>query len=81
MGDGHHNYRLTPRSTVDVYKAAADAIGLIVDTSRGGIPVYNLTRYSVDLKERHVDISLSNLTIPTQVLKELRKVWIVSNMI
>jgi len=81
MGDGQHNYRLTPRSAIDVYKAAVDAIGLIVDTSRGGIPTYNLTRYSVDLKERQVDISLSDLKIPSQVLKELRKVWIVSNMI
>jgi len=80
MGDKHHNYRLIPRSAIDVYKAAADAIGLIVDASRGGIPVYNLTSYSVNLKERHVDISLSDLTIPGQVLKELRKVWIVSNM-
>ena len=73
MSNEEFSYLLKPRSSFDMYSKGNAAIELIAD----GNSLPNLRKYSVDMENRQMEVSLSG-KMPPELIKQLRKNWIVS---
>jgi len=75
MNREEFSYLLRPRSSFDMYARGKDAIELIT----GGNSLPDLRRYSVDMENRRMEVSLSYKMSP-ELLKQLRKHWVVARL-